>query len=427
MSGHTPHKDELSGIDTTGHEWDGIRELDNPLPRWWLWIFYASILFAIGYWVVMPAWPSLTGYTKGVFGQSDRADVGRAMEALNAQRGAGAKVLKTASLQQIEQSPELQAYALAVGQSVFGDNCATCHGAGGAGGKGYPNLRDDIWIWGGALEDIHTTLQFGIRSEHPDTRLSQMPAFGRDGLLNAAQISDLTELVVSWSGRKADTAAVARATPLFAEQCSACHGVGAQGPGRGRSLQADIAAANHGQPLARAQTGLERLGVGRRPQGQDPGQIGAGQGQRPGPGPGRQDQNVIGQAPAIRQPHGPRRPVKTGNRRVQMQMAAIVPVPLGRLEGEAVGIRLALQPGLAERRALIGDQRFVADQVDGAGMTILPQEGRHGAARMAGPDNHHPRRKIGQGPLPQIDSKMTTASLFFKACLIPKMTGWQKP
>jgi cytochrome c oxidase cbb3-type subunit 3 len=229
MSGHTPHKDELSGIDTTGHEWDGIRELDNPLPRWWLWIFYASILFAIGYWVVMPAWPSLTGYTKGVFGQSDRADVGRAMEALNAQRGAGAKVLKTASLQQIEQSPELQAYALAVGQSVFGDNCATCHGAGGAGGKGYPNLRDDIWIWGGALEDIHTTLQFGIRSEHPDTRLSQMPAFGRDGLLNAAQISDLTELVVSWSGRKADTAAVARATPLFAEQCSACHGVGAQG------------------------------------------------------------------------------------------------------------------------------------------------------------------------------------------------------
>ncbi len=229
MSGHTPHKDELSGIDTTGHEWDGIRELDNPLPRWWLWIFYACIVIAIGYWVVMPAWPSMTGYTKGVLGQSDRADVGKAMNALNVQRGAGAKVLKTASLQQIEQNPELQAYALAVGQSVFGDNCATCHGAGGAGGKGYPNLRDDIWIWGGTLEDIHTTLQFGVRSEHPNTRLSQMPAYGKDGLMTPAQISDLTELVVSRSGRKADAAAVARATPLFAEQCSACHGVDAKG------------------------------------------------------------------------------------------------------------------------------------------------------------------------------------------------------
>ena len=229
MSGHTPHKDELSGIDTTGHEWDGIRELDNPLPRWWLWIFYACIVIAIGYWVVMPAWPSMTGYSKGVLGQSDRADVGKAMNALNVQRGAGAKILKTASLQQIEQNPELQAYALAVGESVFGDNCATCHGAGGAGGKGYPNLRDDIWIWGGTLEDIHTTLQFGVRSEHPNTRLSQMPAYGKDGLMTPAQISDLTELVVSRSGRKADAAAAARATPLFAEQCSACHGVDAKG------------------------------------------------------------------------------------------------------------------------------------------------------------------------------------------------------
>ncbi|MDO9338302.1 MAG: cytochrome-c oxidase, cbb3-type subunit III [Caulobacter sp.] len=227
MSG--PHKDEISGIDTTGHEWDGIRELDNPLPRWWLWVFYACILFAVGYWVLMPAWPGIGGYTAGLLGRSDRADVTRAMQALDAQRGEGAKVLRSASLQQIESDPKLQAYALQVGTSVFGDNCATCHGAGGAGGKGYPNLRDDVWLWGGTLDDIQHTLVVGVRSGHPDARMSQMPAFGRDGLLDAAQISDLTEYVVKLSGRPADGPAVARATPLFVANCVSCHGAAGKG------------------------------------------------------------------------------------------------------------------------------------------------------------------------------------------------------
>jgi cytochrome c oxidase cbb3-type subunit 3 len=132
-------------------------------------------------------------------------------------------LLVSASLQQIEADPELQAHALAVGQSVFGDNCASCQGSGGGGAKGYPNLRDDVWLWGGTLEDIERTLQFGIRSAHPDTRMSMMPAFGRDGLLTGAQIGDLTEYVVALSGRQADPAAVARATTLFAENCAACH------------------------------------------------------------------------------------------------------------------------------------------------------------------------------------------------------------
>jgi len=224
MSGHKPEKDAITGVDTTGHEWDGIRELDNPLPRWWLWVFYASIIIAIIYWVLMPAWPGISGYTRGVLGASDRANVAAAMDDLHRQRGKGAQVLKTASLEEIERDPDLQAYALAVGQSVFGDNCATCHGAGGAGGKGYPNLRDDIWIWGGTLDDIHHTLTVGVRSDDPQTRLSQMPAFGRDGLLNPEQVNDLTDYVVSISGRKADPAAVARAAPLFAEQCASCHG-----------------------------------------------------------------------------------------------------------------------------------------------------------------------------------------------------------
>lgn len=225
----TPHKDHITGTDTTGHEWDGIRELDNPLPRWWLWVFYACILFSIGYWVVMPAWPGISSYTTGILGRSDRADVAKALEDLHRQRGEGARILTSASLQEIESDPKLQAYALQVGQSVFGDNCATCHGPGGAGAKGYPNLRDDIWLWGGSLDDISRTLSVGVRSGHPETRLSQMPAFGRDGMLQPAQIDDLTEYVVALSGRKADPSAVARARPLFGEQCAACHGPAGKG------------------------------------------------------------------------------------------------------------------------------------------------------------------------------------------------------
>ncbi|WP_421738191.1 cytochrome-c oxidase, cbb3-type subunit III [Caulobacter sp.] len=221
--------DDVTGVETTGHEWDGIRELDNPLPRWWLWTWYACIAFAIGYWVLMPAWPGLHGYTKGMLHKSDRVEVATELKALDLQRGSGAAMMRKASLTQIEQDPKLQAYAQQVGQSVFGDNCATCHGIGGTGGKGYPNLRDDVWLWGGTLEDIQHTITVGIRSGHPGARLSQMPAFGRDELLAPAQISDLTEYVVKLSGRPADAAAVARAAPVFAVQCVACHNADGRG------------------------------------------------------------------------------------------------------------------------------------------------------------------------------------------------------
>lgn len=218
-------RDAHTGTETTGHEWDGIKELDTPLPRWWLWVFYASIAWAVVYWVLMPAWPGLTGYTHGLLGKSDRAAVSGELAKLEAIRGQGLAKLKTASLEQIEADPQLQAYALQVGQSVFGDNCATCHGAGGAGGKGYPNLRDDVWLWGGSLQDIQHTIQVGVRSGHAQARgETVMPAFGRDQMLSEAQINDLTEYVVALSRRKADPAAVARVTQTFADQCAACHG-----------------------------------------------------------------------------------------------------------------------------------------------------------------------------------------------------------
>ncbi|MDP1631022.1 MAG: cytochrome-c oxidase, cbb3-type subunit III [Caulobacter sp.] len=229
MTGENRETDAVTGVETTGHEWDGIRELDNPLPRWWLWVFWACVLFSIGYWVAMPAWPGVSGYTKGLLGQSDRREVAASLVDLRALRGAESGRLTSASLEQIEQDPELQTYALALGQSVFGDNCATCHGAGGAGAKGYANLRDDVWLWGGSLEDIRHTIEFGIRSEDPQTRMSAMPAFGRDGLLQPAQVADLTEYVVGLSGRPASKAAVARAAPVFAEQCVSCHGPAGKG------------------------------------------------------------------------------------------------------------------------------------------------------------------------------------------------------
>ncbi|WP_340647367.1 cytochrome-c oxidase, cbb3-type subunit III [Phenylobacterium sp.] len=216
--------DEHSGVETTGHEWDGIRELDNPLPRWWLYIFYGSIVIAAIYWVFMPSWPGVNSYAKGVLNQSDRVDVAKQLEALQTQRGAEGAMLRSASLETIETDPKLQAYALAVGQSVFGDNCATCHGVGGTGSKGYANLRDDVWLWGGSLEDIQHTIQVGVRSDNPHTRQSQMPAFGRDQILKPAQIDDLTEYVVALSRRPARAAAVARGAPMFAEQCAVCHG-----------------------------------------------------------------------------------------------------------------------------------------------------------------------------------------------------------
>lgn len=229
MSEHQRETDAVSGVETTGHEWDGIRELDNPLPRWWLWVFWACVIFSIGYWVAMPAWPGVSGYTHGLLGKSDRQAVSVAITDLKAQRGANAARLRDASLEQIESDPALQAYALSVGQSVFGDNCATCHGPGGAGAKGYPNLRDDVWLWGGSLTDISTTLRHGVRSGDPEARVSQMPAFGRDAMLDNRQISDLTEYVVSLSGRPADKAAVGRATQTFADQCSSCHGPAGKG------------------------------------------------------------------------------------------------------------------------------------------------------------------------------------------------------
>ncbi len=215
--------DSHSGTQTTGHEWDGIKELDTPLPRWWLIIFYACIAVAAVMWVLYPAWPGVTSYTHGILNQSDRVNVAADIAALKADRAEMAQALLTAPPEQVAADPTLSQFAMAAGEAAFGDNCATCHGAGGRGAKGYPTLADDVWLWGGTMADIEHTIRVGVRSEHPDTRTSQMPAFGQ-GLLTAGQINDMTDYVLSLSGRDHNAAAAARAAPVFAQQCVSCHG-----------------------------------------------------------------------------------------------------------------------------------------------------------------------------------------------------------
>src|SRR5689334_6956148 len=217
--------DEVSGTATTGHAWDGIKELNTPLPRWWVICFYLTIIWAIGYWIVYPAWPLISSNTTGILGYSSRADVAVELANLNKIRGEKMVALGTASLADIEKDPALLALARARGKTVFGDNCAPCHGTGAAGAKGFPNLNDDDWLWGGSLDQIMQTIQYGARSGHSKAHESQMLAFGRDGMLKQDQIVAVANYVRSLSGLPTragyDAAAGAK---IFAENCVACHG-----------------------------------------------------------------------------------------------------------------------------------------------------------------------------------------------------------
>ncbi|MBA4800828.1 MAG: cytochrome-c oxidase, cbb3-type subunit III [Euryhalocaulis sp.] len=222
-----PEIDEVSGVETTGHEWDGIKELNNPLPRWWLWIFYASVVWSVIYMVFMPALPAppgFDGFTKGLTGNSERENVAEAMAALEASRSENFERLTGATLEEIESDPDLFRFALAAGESAFGDNCATCHGSGAQGFKGYPNLNDDVWLWGGSYEEILHTLHVGIRSEHPQTRFSMMPAFGADGIYGGEEIGQVTQHVLSLSGQEHDPERAALGAEIFSQQCASCHG-----------------------------------------------------------------------------------------------------------------------------------------------------------------------------------------------------------
>ncbi|KAB7614282.1 cytochrome-c oxidase, cbb3-type subunit III [Amylibacter sp. SFDW26] len=213
---------------TTGHEWDGIREYDKPMPRWWLWTFYLTIIFSIGYVIAYPAIPLVNSATPGVLKYSTRMEVREHIDAVNAQNAEIEARLLSTPLEQVAADADLSRFATAGGNSVFKTYCAQCHGAGAQGFKGYPNLQDDDWLWGGDLDAIEITIRHGIRHDaDDDTRYSEMPKFGE--ILEEAEIAQLTEYVLSVSSQDHDSSAVVKGQSLFADNCSSCHGETAQG------------------------------------------------------------------------------------------------------------------------------------------------------------------------------------------------------
>lgn len=238
--------DDVSGVETTGHSWDGLKELNNPLPRWWVWVFLITIIWSIWYFVVYPSWPVPGGATQGTSGYTQYKELSESQQEIVERQAAYLERFEDADFEKIMNDPELYAFAMAGGKSAFKDNCATCHGTGGEGGKGYPNLNDDDWLWGGKLEEIHQTLEYGIRTTSLDTRLSQMPAFGKDGLLEKDDINAVVDYVLSLSGAKPTgghghqsrseeheeydvVAALQTGAKIFQQQCASCHGSDAKG------------------------------------------------------------------------------------------------------------------------------------------------------------------------------------------------------
>lgn len=226
-----PEKDDVTGVETTGHEWDGLKELNNPAPRWWLWVFIVTVIWSLGYWVVYPAWPTWSGATEGTWKWTQYDELKAAQQEIHQRRAKYQDRFHTASLSEILADAALYEFARVGGAAAFKENCAACHGTGAAGGRGYPNLNDDDWLWGGRLDDIHETLRVGINSGHDEARVSQMPAFGRDGLLTRQQIDDVSEYVhqLHLGDAAAITPAYTRGQAVYADNCAACHGAGGEG------------------------------------------------------------------------------------------------------------------------------------------------------------------------------------------------------
>lgn len=220
--------DEPTGTHTVGHEWDGIEELDTPMPRWWVWTFYATIVWAVIYTVLFPAWPMIESATAGTLGWSSRGELNKQMAAAEAQRAPVTNAIAAKSLGEIVADKKLRNAAIEGGSAAFKVHCVQCHGTGADGvrpGSGYPNLNDDDWLWGGDIDAIHYTLVHGIRNpDHGETRTSQMPAFG--DMLAAGELNAVAGYVRSLSGLQK---APAGGAEIFANNCAACHGADGKG------------------------------------------------------------------------------------------------------------------------------------------------------------------------------------------------------
>lgn len=215
----TPEKDAISGQSTTGHEWDGIKELNTPLPKWWVYVFYATIIWSIGYWVVYPTWPTAESFTAGMFGYNSRIEVGQELQQAKAAHADKIEAVAENDVSAIAADANLRQYAMRGGEVLFKENCVPCHQAGGMGAVGYPTLADDEWLWGGDLESIQTTLTDGIRSDLSSaTRLSEMPTFGE--FLSQEEISDVADYVLAMAQ---GNPSAGPGQDIYVEQCAMCH------------------------------------------------------------------------------------------------------------------------------------------------------------------------------------------------------------
>lgn len=217
-------KDSVTGTDTTGHEWDGLKELNTPLPKWWLYVMLATIVWGLVYMLLYPSIPLGRSYFNGLMGYSQREEVTRDVADIHQRHSAAMSRIATLEFDQILKDSELKAVAMAAGRISFANNCQPCHGPAGAGRPEYPNLADDEWLWGGKLADIQQTLLYGVRNGRTDTRDSAMPRFGADGVLDTKQLSQTTDYVLALAGRAPAGADLQPGELIFAENCAACHG-----------------------------------------------------------------------------------------------------------------------------------------------------------------------------------------------------------
>lgn len=220
--------DDVTGIDTTGHSWDGIKELNNPLPRWWLWCFYLTILWGIGYTIAYPAWPMVSSATAGVLGYSTRGEVAEDIARFEEANAEISAQLASADLNTLAENPDLLRFANSAGGAVFRNYCSQCHGSGAAGFVGYPNLLDDDWLWGGDFENIEYTIRHGIRNEEDwDARYSVMTAY--DEIFTDEEVDATVQYVRLISGQDHDATLAAAGEELFLNNCAACHGENGMG------------------------------------------------------------------------------------------------------------------------------------------------------------------------------------------------------